>query len=96
MVDDFLIKYTGKEHAQHLLAALKEDYQVSMDWEAQLFCGITLEWDYNAHTITLSMPGYVQAALQRFQHPSPVKPEDAPYKHNPPNYGAKIQLTPHT
>ena len=38
VVDDLLIKYTGKEHAQHLLAVLKEDHEVSVDWEAQRFC----------------------------------------------------------
>lgn len=46
VVDDFTVQYTGKEHAQHLLAALKQDYEaVTVDWEGKLFCGITLEWD---------------------------------------------------
>ena len=71
VVDDFLVSYVGKTHALHLLAALKEHYQVSEDWEAKLFCGITLTWDYVKRTVTLSMPGYIADALQRFNHPKP-------------------------
>jgi hypothetical protein len=43
-VDDFGVKYVGREHAKHLMAALKEDYEaVSVDWEGKLYCGITLD-----------------------------------------------------
>ena len=34
MVDEFAIKYTSLENAQHLLRALKEKYTISEDWEA--------------------------------------------------------------
>jgi hypothetical protein len=40
------------------------------------------------------MPGYVQAALHKFQHPVPTKPEDSPHAWNIPTYGAKIQYAP--
>ena len=36
IVDDFAIKYTSLENAQHLLHALKEKYTISEDWEAKL------------------------------------------------------------
>ena len=39
------------------------------------------------------MPGYVEAALHRFQHLSPSHLEDSPYQHNIPQYGTTIQLT---
>jgi hypothetical protein len=59
-VDDFRVKYVGREHAEHLMAALKEDYEaVSVDWEGKLYCEITLDWDYANRTVNLSMPGYV-------------------------------------
>ena len=32
-VDDFGVKYTGKEHANHLMSAMKEDNEIFMDWE---------------------------------------------------------------
>jgi len=94
VVDDFGVKYVGKDHAQHLLSALKNDYEaVSTDWEGTLYCGITLKWDYKKRTVQLSMPGYIENALHKFQHPPPTRPEDAPYKYNEPQYGAKIQMT---
>lgn len=33
VVDDFSVKYIGKEHTEHLVAALKEDFTLSTDWE---------------------------------------------------------------
>jgi hypothetical protein len=52
---------------------------------------LTLEWDYNSKTVDLSMPGYINAALHKYQHPAPTRPEHAPHKCNPPVYGAKAQ-----
>jgi hypothetical protein len=42
VVDNFVVKYLVKEHAQHLIDALKTDYIVSKDWTGGLYCGITL------------------------------------------------------
>jgi hypothetical protein len=39
------------------------------------------------------MPGYVQKALTRFEHPPPKKRQDQPYPHVKPNYGAKLQYS---
>ena len=33
VVDDFGVKYCGKEHAEHLMSVLREHYQVTEDWE---------------------------------------------------------------
>ena len=71
VVDDFGVKYKGKEHAQHLYAALKENYEVTTDWQGTLFVGMHLDWDYNQRHVTISMPGYIQKLLQRFQHTPP-------------------------
>ena len=47
VVDDFGIKYIGKEHADHLIRSLRKYYEsVSGDWDGNLYCGITLEWNY--------------------------------------------------
>ena len=32
VVDDFSAKYIGKEHADHLVRVLKENYKISKDW----------------------------------------------------------------
>jgi hypothetical protein len=42
------------------------------------------------------MPGYIAKILLKFQHPHPKHSEHQPAKHNPPQYGAKVQMTePH-
>jgi hypothetical protein len=38
------------------------------------------------------MPGYIKAALHKYQHPAPARPEHAPHTWNPPIYGAKTQF----
>ena len=94
VVDDFGVEYIGRDHAEHLISALRTHYEaVSTDWEGSLYCGITLKWDYQNRTVQLSMPNYVQKALTKFQHPHPPKPQYAPHKHNIPQYGVTIQLT---
>ena len=69
IVDDFGVEFERKEDADHLLAALKRDYEsVSCDWTGTLFCGITLDWNYTTRTCDLSMPDYVAKALHEYQH----------------------------
>ena len=47
---------------------------------------------YNTYTVKLRMPGNVEVALHKFQHPTPSS-QNAPIPHNMPQYGVKIQLT---
>jgi hypothetical protein len=93
VVDDFGVKYVGREHADHLLTCLQELYTVTTDWSGTKYCGLTLAWDHTAHTVQLSMPGYIAKALHRFQHPTPAKPVHAPHPWTAPSYGATTQLT---
>jgi hypothetical protein len=93
VVDDFAIKYVGKEHADHLLACLRQQYTMTTDWDCSNYIGLSVAWDYDKRTCDISLPGYVKRALHRFQHTAPRKPEHAPSKFTPPNYGAKQQLT---
>jgi hypothetical protein len=46
VVDDFGVKYVGKEHALHLLDALHKLSTVTEDWGGTLFNGLTLAWNY--------------------------------------------------
>ena len=41
----------------------------------------------------MSMPGYVQATLDKFKHEAPRHLQHAPRRHNPIQYGVKVQLT---
>jgi hypothetical protein len=93
VVDDFGVKYVGKENAQHLLDTVQKYYKCSCDWEGERYCGLTIKWDYAGRKVHLSMPGYVRKALIRFQHPPPAKRQDQPYPHVKPNYGAKKQYS---
>jgi hypothetical protein len=40
------------------------------------------------------MPGYIERALQRFQHTPPTRPEHSPHAWQIPTYGAKTQYAP--
>ena len=91
-MDDFAIKYTSLDNAQHLLHALKEKYTISEDWEAKLYIGISFKWDYSKRTVDLSMPGYVTAALQWFRHQLKNNRQSSPHHHVPPTYGARVQF----
>jgi hypothetical protein len=92
VVDDFGIKYVGKQHAQHLIDSLLEDYKITEDWTGSLYCGIQLDWDYAKGIVDLSMPKYVPEALHKFQHPAPYRPEHAPHDWSKPAYGQKQQF----
>jgi hypothetical protein len=91
VVDDFGIKYVGKEHAEHLISVLKQDYEIDTDWEGTRYLGLTLDWDYTERQVHLSMPGYIAKALLRFAHPTPSKPQHQPHPHTERRYGATIQ-----
>ena len=94
VVDDFGVKYIGKEHADHLIQCLHNHYQeVDIDWNGNQFCGVHLDWDYNQRTCSLSMPGYVTNALHKFQHPPLKKAQDSPYPTTAKQYRVKVQLT---
>jgi len=90
-VDDFGVKYVGDEHAKHLLKTLNKKYKTSSEWEGKRYIGLTLEWDYINRYVHVSMPGYCERAGKQFHHPIPKKPEDQPYPHAEPTYGAKQQ-----
>jgi hypothetical protein len=92
VVDNFGVKYVGREHAEHLMACIKKKYNISSDRNGTAYCDLTLDWNYQDHTVDLSMPGYIKAALHKYQHPAPVRPEHAPHTWNPPIYGAKTQF----
>jgi hypothetical protein len=93
VVDNFGVKYVGVEHAEHLLGVLQSKYKVTHNWNGDKFLGIKLKWDYLNGTVDLSMPGYIERALQRFQHSNPIKPEHSPHCYIEPQYGAPVQYT---
>ena len=94
-VDDFGIKYTTKDDANHLLNAIQSSYTISIDWEGKQYVGLSLNWNYDKRYVDLSMPGYIKKVLQRLLHPSPTRPQYSPHSCNRPAYGAKVQYVDH-
>ena len=93
VVDDSGIRYTNRVDADHLVTTLQTAYEVSLDWTGARYCGLSLRWDYENRTCDMSMPGYIQRALLRFQHvPASPLPEHSPHPWQRPNYGAKTQF----
>jgi hypothetical protein len=45
VVDDFAVKYVDKQHAEHLRNALLRTYELTSDWTATMYSGMTLKWD---------------------------------------------------
>jgi hypothetical protein len=55
VVDDFTVKYVGNQHAEHLWNALLRTYELTTDWTAMVYSGMTLKWDYKHRTCDISM-----------------------------------------
>ena len=63
VVNDFAIKYTKLENAQHLIDALKKDYTITIDWDTTKYIRLTIKWDYAKGKVHIYMPGYLPKAL---------------------------------
>jgi len=91
VVDDFGVKYVGKEHADHLISCLqRETYKLTEDWAGDLYCGISLRWDYVRRTLDISMPGYIKKQLLKYNHIM-HQIQNCPYSPEPKRYGADAQ-----
>ena len=66
-------------------------YIISTDWDAGAYCGVKLEWDYTKRTFYLSIPGFVEKAVQISKHPYPKHPQRSPYPCTQPEYGKSVQ-----
>jgi hypothetical protein len=97
-VDNFGIKYIGDKHLKQLFAPAlwTETYDIVEDWKGDLYCGISLAWNFNKHYVDIAtMPAYVAKQLLRYEYPHPTKPQHCPYNLNPIKYGQENQsVTP--
>ncbi len=75
----------------HFIDALNEHYTVVVNMMGSLFCRIQLTWNYVQGHVDCHMPGYINNALTKYQHPKPVTPQHAPYKVAPIQYCARVQ-----
>ena len=95
VVDDFLIKFKGRDSVDHLLNVLRELYKITTDFsrDSLKYVGITLRHDRKRRHIDMSIPGYVVKALKRFQRVY-SKGADSPIIYVPPSYGKHQQEAP--
>jgi hypothetical protein len=91
VVDNFAVKYVGKHHAEHLRNASLQTYELTTDWTATVYSGMTLKWDYKNRTCNIYMPDYVSNILSKLQHDAPKHPQNTPSRYVTPVYGAKTQ-----
>ena len=94
VVDDFGIKYVGKQHLDHLLHAIRKDYTVEVDEKGGLYCGIELSWNYKKGYVDIAMPGYVKKQLMRYAHRPPPRRRYTPYDPAPVIMGKAAQNLP--
>ena len=90
VVDDFGVKYTTTEGANHLVATLQLLYPITVDWTGSKYLGFSINFDRTLRTVALSMPGYIAKVLQRFA-PTLTTGANSPSIYVPHNYGATVQ-----
>ena len=96
IVDDFGVECVGKHHVDHLLSALKENYEVTVNDKGGLYAGIHITWDYAKLTCRLTMDDYITNLRPKFNHPNPKKPQHSPHRHTPIIYGFKVHYAAET
>jgi hypothetical protein len=51
IMDNFAVKYVGKQHADHLINDLLKTYELTTDWAIKVYSDMTLKWDYKNRTL---------------------------------------------
>jgi hypothetical protein len=91
VVDDFGVKFVDKANVDHLISSIKKTYTLTEDWTGNLYCGITLDWDYVDHTVDILIPGYIKMKLREYKHIVPKKLQTCPYSPEPKKFGTEAQ-----
>jgi hypothetical protein len=95
VVDDFGVRYTNNADVDKLIAVLQQHYKLTTDWTGARYIGLTLAWDYDNQIVDISMPGYIERALHRFNHRFRQKHQHSPHKWASPEYGSRQQYEQH-
>jgi hypothetical protein len=93
VVDDFGIKYKGKDNAEYLLQTLRHIYNITVDWTGERYLGMHVTRDRCNNTISLSMPGYIEQVLKKLNVHKHKNDTHSPCIYTPPSYGAKVQYS---
>jgi len=85
-----LDNFFSENDKEYLLSTLRKYYTVSIDDAGRHYCGLTLDWNYNAGNVDISMPKYTADLLDRLIHPTPKRPQHAPHEWTVPAYGKRL------
>ena len=77
-INEFGVKYYNICNAQHFINTLQRFYNLSIDWMGSHYCGLTLNWNYPAGFVDLTIPNYIRNILNRFEHMS-TQPTFTPF-----------------
>jgi hypothetical protein len=91
VINNVGVKYVSKNNVDHLIASIEMTYTLTEDWTGNLYCGITLEWDYVNQHINISMPNYIKRKLQEYGHIIPTRLHSCPYHPEPRKFGTETQ-----
>ena len=79
-MENFGVKYVGKEYAKHLINTTNKPYGFLENWEVKLYYGIIIAWNHTAQTLDISVFGYIVKLLLKFKHMNSNKPQYSPYR----------------
>ena len=65
-------------------------YEITIDWDGELYCSLNLDWHYDDGCVDISMKNYVSPTCQKFNHKQPAKFQHALYRWTAPVYGSDI------
>jgi hypothetical protein len=91
IVNDFGVKYVSKNNVNHLIESIKSTYTFTKDWTGNLYCGITLKWDYVNQHVVISMPTYIKKKLQEYGRIIPTRLHSCPYHPKPRKFDTEAQ-----
>jgi hypothetical protein len=57
LLNIFGVKNKTQDDINHLIGPIKSMYTLTKDWTGNLYCGITLNWDYKNRTVDILMLG---------------------------------------
>jgi hypothetical protein len=90
VVDDFGIKYVNDDDISHLVQVLHKKYSLTLDMSGSTYLGMKIDHDTQQHTLTISLPGYIDRALRVLGITKSEKPVNNPIKYTPPVYGTNL------
>lgn len=91
VVDDFFVVTMSEDDKNHLINAVKELYDVTIDHKASKYLGLKLDWEEGMTSVLVTMPNRIMQACERFGIEMPAKPIDGPAAYTKPVYGKNIQ-----